>query len=173
MPPFIVDQNIMASAWRHGQSHSFKGEEDMHTSQKRRAFSLIELIIVVVIIGIIAAIAIPRMSRGAAGAADSALRGSLAVMRNAIDLYAAEHRSVWPTEAAFVAQMILFSDEVGNTNAAKGGAFIYGPYVRGIPELPVGNEKGSTGVATAAAAGIAWIYDPSMPTGRRHRLHRK
>ena len=33
--------------------------------RRKRAFSLIELVIVVVIIGIIAAIAIPRMSRGA------------------------------------------------------------------------------------------------------------
>ncbi len=41
--------------------------------RRKRAFSLIELVIVVVIIGIVAAIAIPRMSRGSEGAAESTL----------------------------------------------------------------------------------------------------
>ena len=66
----------------------------------RSGFSLLELVIVVVIIGIIAAIAIPRMSRGAAGASDSALSGNLAVIRNAIDMYAAEHSGSFPTVAS-------------------------------------------------------------------------
>ena len=61
-------------------------------NHRNRGFSLLELVIVVVIIGIIAAIAIPRMSRGSAGAADAALTGNLAVLRNAIDLFAAEPR---------------------------------------------------------------------------------
>ncbi len=60
-------------------------------SRRKRAFSLIELVIVVVIIGIVAAIAIPRMSRGSEGAAESSLVADLSVMRKAIDLYAVEH----------------------------------------------------------------------------------
>jgi prepilin-type N-terminal cleavage/methylation domain-containing protein len=132
----------------------------MHVSRgrRRRAFSLIELIIVVVIIGILAAIAIPRMSRGAAGAADSALTGSLAVLRNALDLYAAEHISQFPAQSKFEAQMTLFSDEWGNTSAAKGGAFIFGPYLQAVPPVPVGARKGSTGVASADGPGVGWIY---------------
>jgi type II secretory pathway pseudopilin PulG len=120
---------------------------------------LIELIIVVVIIGILAAIAIPRMSRGAAGAADTALTGSLAVLRSALDLYSAEHLSQYPAVSTFASQMTLFSDELGNTNAAKGGAFIFGPYLQSVPPVPVGARKGATGVGTADAAGIGWIYN--------------
>jgi len=132
----------------------------------RRGFSLIELVIVVVILGVIGGIAIPRLSRGAEGAADSALIADLAVLRNAIDLYTTEHEGLLPSEAGFVNQMTLYSDISGATNAAKGGAFIYGPYMRAIPPLPVNGEgpatkgmKGDTGVAGAAAAGIAWVYD--------------
>ncbi len=126
----------------------------------KRAFSLIELIIVVVIIGIIAAIAIPRMSRGAAGAADSSLSGSLAVMRSGLDIYATEHGGKFPVLANFTDQMTLFTDFNGTTNAAKGGAFIYGPYLRKIPSLPIGTERGSTGITDSAGAGGAgWVYN--------------
>ena len=134
----------------------------MNTSimnKKRAGFSLIELVIVVVIIGIIGAIAIPRLSRGAEGASDSALAGDLAVLRNAIDLYATEHGGTYPSVANFAAQLTTYSDSNGNTNATKTGAFIYGPYIRKIPALKVGAEKGSTAVAAAAGIGKGWVYD--------------
>lgn len=132
--------------------------------RQRRGFSLLELVIVVVIVGIIAAIAIPRMSRGAAGAADSALNGDLAVLRNAIDLYAAEHGSSYPTVAKIVAAMTTYTDVNGNTNATKTGTYIYGPYLRSVPTLPVGAKKGSTGIAAADASGIGWIYTAASGT---------
>lgn len=129
---------------------------------RQRAFSLIELVIVVVIIGIIAAIAIPRLSRGSEGAADSALIGDLAVMRSAIDLYDTEHTGTKPTLTNFENQMLLYSDASGNTNSTKGGAFIYGPYLRAVPPLPVPPNKGSTTVKAPPADGIGtegWTYD--------------
>lgn len=126
-----------------------------------RGFSLLELVIVVVIIAIIAAIAVPRLSRGTAGAADSALAGDLAVLRNALDLYSAEHTGAYPTEANVVAALTTYTDAVGGTAVAKDATHIYGPYVRQIPALPVGAKKGSTGVASVDAAGVGWIYTPA------------
>ena len=128
---------------------------------RRRGFSLLELVIVVVIIAIIAAIAVPRLSRGTAGAADSALRGDLAVLRNALDLYNAEHTGSYPALATFVEQLTTYTDNVGGTQATKDATHIYGPYIRQVPALPVGAAKGSTGVAAAAGAGVGWIYDAS------------
>ena len=128
-------------------------------TKKRCGFSLIELVIVVVIIGIIGAIAIPRLSRGAEGASDSALAGDLAVLRNAIDLYATEHGGDFPTVGDFVAQLTTYTDANGNDSATKTGAYIYGPYIRKIPALKVGDEKGSTTVAAADAAGVGWVYN--------------
>ena len=130
--------------------------------RRRSGFSLLELVIVVVIIGIIAAIAIPRMSRGSAGAADSALSGNLAILRNAIDLFAAEHTGAYPTVAKIAAELTQYTDAAGGAEAAKDATHIYGPYVRKIPPLPVGARKGSTGIAAADAAGVGWIYDQTL-----------
>ncbi|MCE2653194.1 MAG: type II secretion system protein [bacterium] len=128
-----------------------------------RAFSLIELVIVVVIIGIIGAIAIPRMSRGAEGATDSALTANLSVLRNAIDLYKTE-QGAYPPETGFANHLTTYTNGAGGQSATKDSTHIYGPYLRAIPALPVGAEKGKTDVGSAVAAGTAWVYDSD--TGR-------
>jgi len=126
-----------------------------------RAFSLLELVIAVAIIAIIAAIGIPRLSRGTKGAADSALSGNLAMLRNAIDIYGAEHTGTYPTADDIGDQLTQYTDKDGNTKDTKDTTHIYGPYVRSIPPLPVGAKKGSTGIAAADANDIGWIYTAS------------
>lgn len=129
------------------------------SNRTRNAFSLVELIIVVVIIGIIGAIAIPRLSRGSQSAADNALKGNLAVLRRAIELYAAEHDNTFPSETDIVQQLTGYTDINGTTSATKTAPYIYGPYIKEIPPLPVGAAKGSRGIAAAPGANIGWIYD--------------
>lgn len=139
------------------------------TRHNRKGFSLIELVIVVVIIGIIGAIAIPRISRGASGASDSALVANLAVLRNAIDLYATEHQGTYPAidgsnpTKDIVKQLTEFTDINGNAGS-KDSTHIYGPYLRSIPALPVGTKKGNTGIAAADATGVGWIYNATNGT---------
>jgi general secretion pathway protein G len=135
---------------------------EMYAHQRRSAFSLIELVIVIVIIGIIGAIAIPRMSRGASGASDNALKANLAVLRSAIDLFHTEH-GVYPAFADMPNALLQYSDEAGTTlSATKTATCYYGPYLRAVPPLPVGADKGKTGFANAAyTAGNGWIYYPS------------
>jgi len=127
-------------------------------TRKNQGFSLLELVIVVVIIGIIAAIAIPRLSRGSAGAADSALSGNLAVLRNAIDMYGAEHGGTYPTVKDIVDQLTQYTDASGDAQATSDSKHIYGPYIRKIPKLPVGAKKGQSGIAAATGATVGWIY---------------
>jgi prepilin-type N-terminal cleavage/methylation domain-containing protein len=136
----------------------------MFVSTTRRGFSLIELVIVVVIIGIIAAIAIPRMSRGAAGAADGALSANLAVLRNAIDLYQTEHSGTYPTVAGIANQLTGYTNAAGTVGTQGDGVSIYGPYLRAIPPLPVGADKGKTDFVAAYAAGHGWVYDATAGT---------
>ena len=134
------------------------------TTRKNQGFSLLELVIVVVIIGIIAAIAIPRLSRGSAGAADSALSGNLAVLRNAIDMYGAEHNGTYPTVAAIVAQLTTYTDANSDAQASSDTTHIYGPYIRKIPKLPVGAKKGQSGIAAATGSTVGWIYTAASGT---------
>ncbi len=131
-------------------------------------FSLIELVIVVVIIGIIGAIAVPRMSRGAKGAADSAVTANLTVLRNALDLYSTEHAGDYPTLANMPNALLQYTDSSGTVSATKTVTAIYGPYIRAVPKLPVGANKGlatftsTAPAATAASAG--WYYDETTGT---------
>lgn len=57
---------------------------------RRRGFTLIELIVVMAIIGLLVSIAAPRYMDSVARAREATLRSSLAVMREAIDRYAAD-----------------------------------------------------------------------------------
>jgi general secretion pathway protein G len=127
----------------------------------RSAFSLIELVIVVVIIGIIAAIAIPRMSRGSAGAADAAVQQNLSLLRNAVDMYQQEHNGTLPSLANFSNQMLQYSALDGTTSATKNTTQYLGPYLRSIPPITVGDNKGKIGVAAPASPDgeTAWLYD--------------
>jgi general secretion pathway protein G len=131
---------------------------------KFTAFSLIELVIVVVIIAIIGAIAIPKMSRGSAGANDSAVVQDLSVMRAALDLYATEHGGTYPSATAVTlfAQLTTYTDVSGNTSATKTTTCIYGPYLKAVPNLPVGTNKGLNTITTTGPAGtgsFGWYYD--------------
>ena len=93
------------------------------------------------------------------------LIGDLTVIRASIDLYTTEHVGGLPTLANFVSQMIQFSDVNGNTSATKTGLFIYGPYLRQIPPLPVGAQKGLTGIKASPADGVGafgWTYSSGM-----------
>jgi len=138
--------------------------------QKRNGFSLVELVIVVVIIGVIAAIAVPRISRGAKGAGDAAVRMTLAGIRNAIDMYAAEHGGTYPSGAD---QAAMEAKLVGKTDAQGNPGTEFGPYLRsGFPPISVGPLKGQSDLKfpltasgdPAADDTTAWAY--STDTGK-------
>jgi type II secretory pathway pseudopilin PulG len=118
----------------------------------------LEVVIVVAIIAILAAIGIPRMSRGSKGANDSALSGDLAVLRNAIDLYATEHGGTFPTAANINEQLTQYTDAAGAAVATKDATHIYGPYLRSVPPLPVGAKKGQSKIAALDGTDVGWIY---------------
>ncbi|MBS0197546.1 MAG: type II secretion system protein [Planctomycetes bacterium] len=128
---------------------------------RRGAFSLIELVIVVLIIGILAAIAVPKMSRGAAAAADSALQSNLATIRSALELFQTEHAGVYPALADLDNALTQYSDAGATKYGAKDTAagVIYGPYLRKVPPLPVGADRGKTSFIGSITAGNGWVYD--------------
>jgi prepilin-type N-terminal cleavage/methylation domain-containing protein len=149
---------------------------------RQAGFSLVELVIVIVIIGVIAAIAIPRVTQATKGAGESAVASDLAILRNAIEMYASEHQGVYPGKndtagvppgnaASFVAQLTQYTTSAGATSATKDATHTLGPYLRkGIPPLPVGANKGADGVTldlvnsppavVADDSTVGWVCNP-------------
>lgn len=138
----------------------------------QRGFSLVELVVVIVIIAILAAMAIPRLSRGSAGASDSAVLGDLAILRNALNLYAAEHNNEFPpaTDPNDLSEVLTqYSSAAHALATARDATHKYGPYLVAIPPCPVGNPSAPTKVLVDATNspptvdttnGEGWIYNP-------------
>ena len=106
---------------------------------RKLSFTLVELVIVIIIIGVVATIAVPRISRGARGAADAALKSDLATMRRAIELYCAEHGGLFPLKKdQFVEQMTKYTNIYGDVSDTKTSEFLFGPYLKSTPPLPLG-----------------------------------
>ena len=125
----------------------------------RRGVSLLEMTLVIVVIGIIGAIVVPRFSRGADGAAEAVLADDLATLHKAAELFATEHGGRYPSGLSIINQLTLRSDEQGACATTASPPYIYGPYLKVIPAMPMGPHKGERGVGQAPGAGVAWIYD--------------
>lgn len=146
----------------------------MRAGNRRRAFSLVELVVVIMIIGILSAIAVPRLSRGASGAAESAVAADLKVLNNAILAYAVEHGNVFPGPDADRAlkQLTLYTAADGTTNAVRTKVYRFGPYISAIPPCPVGPNADKDTAARLLIAdtspptpkpesGDGWVYNPT------------
>jgi len=86
-----------------------------------QGFTLIELIVVLAIVALLASIAAPRFLGSVDQARETSLRSSLAVMREAIDRYAAD-RGQYPESLA---------------------ALVQARYLRNLPEDPLTGRKDS------------------------------
>jgi general secretion pathway protein G len=128
--------------------------------QNTRAFTLVEILIVVIILGILATIVIAIFQNTVDDARAKALKDDLRNMRNQIQLYQAQH-GTYPSLAQFEQQMVLYSDDLGNTSNTKSAVFPYGPYIVEMPRLPVGVNHGTFGVVAkdSYTAGSGWQYD--------------
>lgn len=156
----------------------------------RKAFTLVELLVVIIIIGILAAVAIPQFGDSSAQAKEATLKENLRMLRSSIDKYHVDHGSVYPgliathkstvagaaaahasTEAAFLAQMTMYSDTTGNTCAEKSTSFPYGPYIkRKIPDnpLPAATAAGDPDGVTVVTDTTPLAVDGTPTTGWKY-----
>jgi len=58
---------------------------------RRNGFTLIELVVVIMILGILAGVAAPKLLSVGGDATDNGLKQSLSIIRDAIELYAADN----------------------------------------------------------------------------------
>jgi general secretion pathway protein G len=120
--------------------------------RQREGFTLVELVVVVMILGILAAVAAPKFLDTSGKATDSGVKQSLAVVRDAIEMYAAEN--------------------AGNLPGADGAEATFksdlDTYLRGnakFPKCPVGANNdgvamvaGMAPLAADAAPAQGWKY---------------
>lgn len=123
---------------------------------RRRAFTLVEILVVVVILGILGAIVVPQFSTASEDSRDSALKQNLLRMRLQIEYYSQQHNGDYPTLVNFIDQMTLASDETGTTAAPGTPGHHLGPYLQKMPRNPFTDTVplGSGAVGTSA-----WFYD--------------
>lgn len=117
------------------------------TARLRRGFSLVELVVVILIVGILAAVAAPKMFDTASGARESATRASLGVVRDAIELYAA-------------------NDPDGKYPSVNTLEQDLRPYIKGkFPAPQVGGNRNakvrSTDNVQIASGAEGWSYNPT------------
>ena len=67
----------------------------------RKGFTLIELLVVIAIIGILATIGVASFGRAQAKARDGRRKADMAVIRDALELYASEHNGSYPSSGTW------------------------------------------------------------------------
>jgi general secretion pathway protein G len=151
---------------------------------RRRAFTLVEILIVVIILGILASIVIPQFSSASHQARENTLKDDMRFLRSQVQVYRAQHRDVppgypggdytaTPSETDFLDQMTLFSNELGSTGPARSTATPYGPYLSRMPPNPLNDQttvyviSNGTPMPTAGSLPVmnggvpyGWIYKP-------------
>ena len=116
--------------------------------RKSQGFTLIELVVVIMILGILAAVAAPKLLNTSGNATDNGLKQTLSIVRDAVELYAADNAGALPPCTATGADFRTALE----------------PYIRGaFPKSPIGTKDFDvtpvTGVGATSNDGTGWMFN--------------
>ncbi len=128
---------------------------------RKKAFSLIELLIVISILGIMAAIVLPMFRDNIQKTKEAAAKDSLRILRTVIETYAAKNNGIPPgytdNDPTQMPQGINVFRQLVNP----------GGYLKSMPENPFNGMNGlvavnnSTAFPTEADGKSGWVYKPA------------
>ena len=118
----------------------------MNENDRRKAFTLIEVLIVVIIMAVLAATIIPQFADSTTDAKQSALEFNLHTMRSQVELYKM-HGGSYPT---------TLSDLTSTTPDG------YGPYIDAVPDNPFNGSPAEAAVGSVPSgpngSDEGWLY---------------
>ena len=128
-------------------------------------FTLVEVLIIVSVLGILAALAFPIFTGHIQQAKESAAKDSLRILRNTIELYAAQHNGVapgyWNDDPSAMAGNIYLMNQVLNGEYLP--EYPTNPFSeKQIPKLYQNSEEFPTQASDYAYYG--WLYKPATKT---------
>jgi general secretion pathway protein G len=123
---------------------------------RRRAFTLVEIMIVVVILGVLAAMVVPQFLSASALSRENAMGMDLQRIRTQLQIYKVQHGDTWPALSTFTEQLTQASNPRGDTATPGTAGYGLGPYIREVPANP---KVGTRDVGVGGVGTSAWFYD--------------
>lgn len=125
--------------------------------ERRKGFTLVELLVVIVVLAVLAAIVLPKFMDSSARSKESSLRTDLKLIRNAISAFQAD-TAKYPGSLADLAET-----DGTKVKDASGAAIVtkdwHGPYLEAVPTDPISGTAftytAATGKVASSASGNA------------------
>ena len=151
---------MRSSLRRYGNKQEQKDKGESGPKMKK-AFTLVEVLIAVAILGILAAIVVPRLQGHITEAREAAAKDTLRIVRNAIELYTAQHDGVPPGYPQ------NDPTQTPGWTAFWGQMVRDGKYIPKLPENPFNKSMlikvipNADELPTEATGQFGWIYKPA------------